>query len=70
MLQRLGLPDEAVATVRWEDLDRRVADDLTCLYVPHVTEPVGAELVRFHGMALLAACATSARGTASRRTRA
>ena len=51
MLQRLGLPDEEVLTVRWEDLDRSVVPDhLTCLYVPHVTEPVGAELVRFHGI--------------------
>ena len=51
VLQRLGLPDEEVLTVRWEDLDRSVVPDhLTCLYVPHVTEPVGAELVRFHGI--------------------
>jgi tetrapyrrole methylase family protein / MazG family protein len=51
VLQRLGLPDEAVVTVRWEDLDRSVVPDhLTCLYVPHVTQPVGAELVRFHGI--------------------
>jgi len=51
VLQRLGLPDEHVLTVRWEDLDRSVEPDhLTCLYVPHVAEPVGAELVRFHGI--------------------
>ena len=51
VLQRLGLPDEEVPTVRWEDLDRSVAPDhLTCLYVPHVAEPVGTELVRFHGI--------------------
>jgi len=51
VLQRLGLPDEAVHTVRWEDLDRRVEPDhLTCLYLPHVSAPVGTELVRFHGI--------------------
>jgi tetrapyrrole methylase family protein/MazG family protein len=51
VLQRLGLPDEEVRTVRWEDLDRDVVPDhLTCLYVPHVSEPVGVELVRFHGI--------------------
>jgi len=51
VLQRLGLPDEHVLTVRWEDLDRSVEPDhLTCLYVPHLAEPVGAELVRFHGI--------------------
>jgi tetrapyrrole methylase family protein/MazG family protein len=51
VLQRLGLPDEEVVTVRWEDLDRSVVPDhLTCLYVPHLTQPVGAELVRFHGI--------------------
>ena len=51
VLQRLGLPDEEVRTVRWEDLDRSVVPDhLTCLFIPRVAEPVGAELVRFHGI--------------------
>jgi tetrapyrrole methylase family protein/MazG family protein len=49
VLQRLGLPDEAVLTVPWADLDRSFEPDhLTCLYVPSLAAPVGAELVRFH----------------------
>jgi tetrapyrrole methylase family protein/MazG family protein len=49
VLQRLGLPDERVTSVPWADLDRSVEPDhLTCLYIPHLGEPVGHELVRFH----------------------
>ena len=49
VLQRLGLPDEAVFTVPWSELDRGVrADHLTALYIPSLAAPVGAELVRFH----------------------
>jgi tetrapyrrole methylase family protein / MazG family protein len=48
VLQRLGLPDEAVFELAWEDLDRRVRPDhLTCLWVPALAESVAAELVRF-----------------------
>ncbi len=48
ILQRLGLPDEAVTEVDWADLDRAVAaDHLTSVYVPAVDSPVAAELVRF-----------------------
>lgn len=48
VLQRLGLPDEAVSRVAWSDLDRSVeADHLTSLFVPDVAAPVAAELVRF-----------------------
>ena len=48
VLQRLGLPDEAVTTVAWADLDRAVdPDHLTCLWIPALGEPVAAELVRF-----------------------
>jgi tetrapyrrole methylase family protein/MazG family protein len=48
VLQRLGLPDEAVTTVAWTDLDRAVTPDhLTCLWIPALAEPVGAELARF-----------------------
>jgi tetrapyrrole methylase family protein/MazG family protein len=48
VLQRLGLPDEAVTTVAWPDLDRAVTPDhLTCLWIPALAEPVGAELARF-----------------------
>ncbi|MDA8296808.1 MAG: SAM-dependent methyltransferase [Actinomycetota bacterium] len=46
VLQRLGLPDEAVFPVAWADLDRSFAPDhLTCCYVPALAAPVGAELV-------------------------
>lgn len=48
VIQRLGLPDEAIFEVSWEDLDRTVdADHLTSIYIPHLGQPVAAELVRF-----------------------
>jgi tetrapyrrole methylase family protein / MazG family protein len=48
VLQRLGLPDEAVFDVAWDELDRAVQPDhLTCIWVPALAEPVAAELVRF-----------------------
>jgi tetrapyrrole methylase family protein / MazG family protein len=48
VLQRLGLDDEAVTSVPWADLDRRVVPDhLTCLWIPGLAEPVAAELQRF-----------------------
>jgi uncharacterized protein YabN with tetrapyrrole methylase and pyrophosphatase domain len=51
VLQRLGLPDEAVTEVAWADLDRGVdADHLTCLYLPVVAAPVAAELQAFDGL--------------------
>jgi tetrapyrrole methylase family protein/MazG family protein len=47
VLQRLGLPDERVWEVSWDDLDRLVdADHLTSLYVPELAEPVAVELAR------------------------
>ena len=47
VLQRLGLPDEAVFTVAWEDLDREVrADHLTSLWVPELGAPVAGEVAR------------------------
>ena len=50
-LQRLGLPDEAVFSVTWEDLDRAVEPDhLTSLWIPCLAPPVGAELVRFDSL--------------------
>jgi len=49
VVQRLGLPDESVRTVAWDDLDRDVEPDhLTSLWIPELGEPVAAELVRFH----------------------
>ena len=48
VLQRLGLPDETVFDVAWDELDRAVEPDhLTCIWVPALAEPVAAELVRF-----------------------
>lgn len=52
VLQRLGSPDEAITHTTWAELDRTVeADHLTCIYIPHLASPVGAELVRFHQLA-------------------
>ena len=49
LLHHLGLPDERVVEVAWDDIDRTIeADHLTSLYVPALAEPVGAALVRFH----------------------
>lgn len=48
VVQRLGLPDEAITPVAWEDLDRSVEPDhLTSLYVPALAAPVAAEVVAF-----------------------
>ena len=49
VLQRLGLPDEAIVEVAWEDLDRAVEPDhLTSLYIESLAAPVAVELVRFN----------------------
>jgi uncharacterized protein YabN with tetrapyrrole methylase and pyrophosphatase domain len=48
VLQRLGLPDESVATVAWEDLDRVIdPDHLTSLWIPRFADPVAGEVARF-----------------------
>jgi tetrapyrrole methylase family protein/MazG family protein len=48
VLQRLGLPDENVAEVRWDELDRVVQPDhLTSLYLPRLAAPVAGEVARF-----------------------
>lgn len=48
VLQRLGLPDEAVIEVMWSDLDRTVEPDhLTSVFVPELAAPVAVELARF-----------------------
>jgi tetrapyrrole methylase family protein/MazG family protein len=52
ILQGLGTEDEIVAHTTWAELDRTLeADHLTCIYIPHLGQPVGAELVRFHELA-------------------
>jgi tetrapyrrole methylase family protein/MazG family protein len=49
VLQRLGLPDESVRTVAWDDLDREVVPDhLTSLWIPELAAPVAGEVARFH----------------------
>ena len=49
VVQRLGLPDEAVFPVAWSDLDRSFEPDhLTSIYVPQLHAPVAVELARFH----------------------
>jgi tetrapyrrole methylase family protein/MazG family protein len=46
VLQRLGLPDESVTEVAWDDLDRVVdPDHLTSLYIPVLAPPVAVELM-------------------------
>jgi tetrapyrrole methylase family protein/MazG family protein len=48
LLQRLGLPDEAVTEVAWADLDRSIEPDhLTSLWIPELAAPVAGELVAF-----------------------
>lgn len=48
VLQRLGLPDEAITTVEWADLDRTIEPDhLTSLYVPALAAPVAGEVAAF-----------------------
>ncbi len=48
VMQRLGLPEEAIFEAAWSDLDRRVEPDhLTSIYVPELAEPVAAEFARF-----------------------
>ncbi|HEX6237649.1 MAG TPA: MazG family protein, partial [Acidimicrobiales bacterium] len=48
VLHHLGLPDESVRVVPWDQLDRVVEPDhLTTLYVPELATPVAGELVRF-----------------------
>lgn len=47
VLSRLGLPDEALFEVGWDDLDRVVEPDhLTSLWIPALEAPVGVELAR------------------------
>jgi tetrapyrrole methylase family protein/MazG family protein len=47
VLHHLGLPDEQVRELPWEDLDRCVEPDhLTSLWIPSLAAPVAEELVR------------------------
>ncbi len=48
VLQRLGLSDESVTEVAWDELDRVIEPDhLTSLWIPGLAAPVAAELVAF-----------------------
>jgi tetrapyrrole methylase family protein / MazG family protein len=48
-LQRLGLVDEQVVELAWEDLDRAVeADHLTSLWIPETAPEAGRAVVAFH----------------------
>jgi tetrapyrrole methylase family protein/MazG family protein len=48
VLQRLGLPDEAVVELPWPELDRSVEPDhLTSVYVPRLAAPVAGEVAAF-----------------------
>jgi tetrapyrrole methylase family protein/MazG family protein len=47
VLHHLGLADEAVWDVAWDELDRAfVPDHLTSLWIPHLAAPVAGELAR------------------------
>ena len=51
LLQRLGLPDERIVEVAWEDLDRSVEPDhLTSLWIPRLSAPVAPEVARFEAL--------------------
>jgi tetrapyrrole methylase family protein/MazG family protein len=48
VLQRLGLPDQSVTEVAWDDLDRVVEPDhLTSLWIPVLADPVAGEVAQF-----------------------
>jgi tetrapyrrole methylase family protein/MazG family protein len=52
VLARLGLPDESVTTMPWDDLDRAVTPDhLTSLWLPRLAEPFASEMVRLEELA-------------------
>ena len=52
LLHHLGLPDEQVVRTVWADMDRVIeADHLTSLWIPSLSSPVAAEMVRFHELA-------------------
>ncbi|MBK5221945.1 MAG: hypothetical protein JJE52_03530 [Acidimicrobiia bacterium] len=48
VIARLGLPDESITQVAWDDLDRIVQPDhLTSIWIPEMAAPVAAEVQRF-----------------------
>lgn len=52
ILHHIGLHDEQIVHTTWAEMDRAVeADHLTCLWIPRMSAPVGAEMMRFHELA-------------------
>ncbi|MBV6507771.1 MAG: hypothetical protein JJLCMIEE_00828 [Acidimicrobiales bacterium] len=48
VLHHLGLPEERIYDVSWDELDRLVATDhLTSVYIPELAAPIAVELSRF-----------------------
>lgn len=47
VLAKLGLPDESIFQVSWNDLDRQHADHLTSLWIPSLGAPVAGEVQNF-----------------------
>ena len=48
VIQRLGLPDEHIVDVAWDDLDRDIEPDhLTSVWIPTYVAPVAFEVQRF-----------------------
>lgn len=48
VLQRLGLPDEHIIELPWQELDRAVRPDhLTSLYIPRLAAPLAPEMAAF-----------------------
>ncbi len=51
LLHHLGLPDERLETVRWDDLDRAIVPDhLTSVWIPHLAAPVAGDLMALDGL--------------------
>jgi len=51
VIQRLGLPDERIVEIPWNDLDREIEPDhLTSVYIPRLAEPVAPAFARFDEM--------------------
>ena len=48
ILQRLGLKDEKVQKLKWEDLIEKIEPDhLTSCFIPHLESPIASELQKF-----------------------
>ena len=50
LLHHLGLPDERLENVAWDELDRAQPDHLTMVWIPQAAPAVGRELVAFAGL--------------------